>query len=152
MSEENLGTTLSAVLQDLFVEMLGMPLTEHPPEHSPPAELLSDGAVVHILGDWMGSVVFQCGPSTARSIAQRMFGLQRVSTEEIDDALREIANIIGGNLKGVLGERCVLSTPKTKRQIESPTGIQEGLLAHSSYCLSGTEPLLVNVYRSELEL
>jgi len=73
MSNERIKSTLSGVMHDLFEQMLDLPLAEQPAEAAPQPEALPSGAVVHILVDWLGSVVIQCRSSLAERMAGRMF-------------------------------------------------------------------------------
>ena len=59
---------------------------------------------VPINGDWQGAVVLRCDPELARRAAAAMFGRDAadVTPAEIDDALGELANIVGGNLRPLL--------------------------------------------------
>ncbi len=68
---------------------------------------------VHIMGAWNGTVSLQCPKDMAVQAASIMFGLKCEDTEmeEIQDALGELANMTGGNLKALLPEPCSLSLP-----------------------------------------
>ena len=77
------------------------------------------GAVAWIGGDWTGNVRLLVSPSLANDIAKALFnGLideppEGYSPEEVDDALRELSNMVAGNLKGSLAGVCGLATPGT---------------------------------------
>lgn len=68
---------------------------------------------VHISGSWDGTVALLCPVQLARKAAAIMFGLDedKASLMEIQDALGELANMTGGNLKSLLPEPCYLSLP-----------------------------------------
>lgn len=112
------------------------------------------GGVVHIMGDFIGSVVFKCDHSVALKLAEGMFGTPEDDLKEEDllDVLREAANIVGGNMKFSLGQKSILSTPKTLCQINSKTGVQEGeriaLVGFS--CDYGQ--FACSIYKSEIEI
>lgn len=63
-------------------------------------------AQVQITGDWQGAVVLHAAPSLVAKVAQRMFSLgeNMPSLDDMLDAFGEMANITGGNLKGLLSE------------------------------------------------
>ncbi|MEZ5284160.1 MAG: chemotaxis protein CheX [Vicinamibacterales bacterium] len=63
-------------------------------------------AQVHISGSFAGVVVLQATPALAALVAERMFmlGDQPPSLDELQDAFGEMANIIGGNVKGLLSD------------------------------------------------
>ena len=68
---------------------------------------------VHITGAWEGSVAIHCPDKLARQWAAIMFGLDEANAqkEEIQDALGELTNMTGGNIKSLLPEPCQLSIP-----------------------------------------
>ncbi|GAB2462099.1 chemotaxis protein CheX [Jatrophihabitans fulvus] len=63
---------------------------------------------VSIEGDATGVVVVRCDPQSAASLTRRLFKLAddaAVDDEAVSDALGELANIVGGNVKSLgLGE------------------------------------------------
>ncbi len=68
---------------------------------------------VQITGAWHGAFRLDCPFSLARRIAAIMFRFETTQTSEDDirDALGEVANITGGNVKGLLPEPCRLALP-----------------------------------------
>jgi chemotaxis protein CheX len=68
---------------------------------------------VHITGAWQGVVAFQCMADLAEKITQVMFSKSatEVCVEDVQDAIGEITNQIGGNVKALLPENCSLSLP-----------------------------------------
>jgi chemotaxis protein CheX len=68
---------------------------------------------VAITGAWTGNVLLHCEAAHARAAAAQMFGLQdgEVPLELVRDALGELTNIVGGNLKALFGGRCYLGLP-----------------------------------------
>lgn len=71
-------------------------------------------AWVSISGEWTGHLLVTTSAVGARAIAAGMFQLEpnEVDTAEIADALGEIANMIGGTVKGVVGAGAALSLPQ----------------------------------------
>ena len=59
---------------------------------------------VPVRGAWEGYVVVSCDRELARLAAARLFGVasKTVTDDQTNDALGELTNIIGGNLKGLL--------------------------------------------------
>jgi chemotaxis protein CheX len=68
-------------------------------------------SVVSFVGEWSGAVLVRCGVVTAEKLAQRLFQVERVSSDDVADAMGELANMIGGNLKSVLPTGVALSVP-----------------------------------------
>jgi chemotaxis protein CheX len=68
---------------------------------------------VQITGAWEGAVALHCSAALARQAASIMFGmsLEEATSEEVQDALAELTNITGGNVKTLLPEPCMLSLP-----------------------------------------
>jgi chemotaxis protein CheX len=70
-------------------------------------------AAVNITGGWEGSVSFTFPDALCHRIAQDMFGLSEdeLTIDEVYDAIGELANIAGGNVKGMIEAPCQLSLP-----------------------------------------
>lgn len=81
-------------------------------------------AVVRIEGAWHGAVLLRCAMPLATMLTASMFGSDGdVSEEEVDDALGELANITGGNVKALLPEPCRLSLPAVSSGPEGELGL-----------------------------
>jgi chemotaxis protein CheX len=90
--------------------------------------------VVAISGAWEGLVVLQCDQSLARSAASIMFRSAEddLGRELIHDAVGELTNMIGGNLKALLPEPSQLSLPVVADGVDAAVEIIDGrVLAHS---------------------
>jgi CheY-specific phosphatase CheX len=68
---------------------------------------------VQITGAWNGAVTMHYPMSLAKKVASIMFDLhgEPVENELIQDALGEMTNMTGGNIKSLLPEPCFLSLP-----------------------------------------
>jgi chemotaxis protein CheX len=79
---------------------------------------LPDDAVsswVEIVGPWTGAVVISTARSTAEQLARcllRQHAPPVIEDEDIEDALGELANVVGGNVKAVLPGPSVLGLPE----------------------------------------
>jgi chemotaxis protein CheX len=79
---------------------------------------LPDDAVsswVEIVGPWTGAVVLTCGRSTAEELSRCLLAEHAppvLDVEDIQDALGELANVVGGNVKAVLPGPSVLGLPE----------------------------------------
>lgn len=71
-------------------------------------------ATVELRGAWSGSLSLHCPRDLARRAAAAFYGRSpaEVVDAELRDAVGELANMTGGNLKGLLPGPCVLSTPR----------------------------------------
>ena len=79
-------------------------------------------AAVSVSGRWDGQVVVACSPTQARNLAAAFLAMHpdEVATEDLDDVLGELANIVGGNVKSMLPPECFLSPPQVVSQCEDP--------------------------------
>jgi chemotaxis protein CheX len=70
-------------------------------------------ASVSVTGAWMGHVLVSCSDGASRNVAAALLGIEfdEVTDDDVADALGELANIIGGNVKSLLPEPCALSLP-----------------------------------------
>ena len=68
---------------------------------------------VSVTGAWRGHVLISCSAGAARNAAASLLGIEldEVTDDDVADALGELANIIGGNVKSLLPEPCALSLP-----------------------------------------
>lgn len=88
-------------------------------ELMPPAEGVSERdpptltAVVSFTGAWSGHVTLTLGEWLSRRIAGSMLEVDpgRIAKEDVLDALREVINMLGGNIKALLPPPCQLSLP-----------------------------------------
>lgn len=82
------------------------------------------GAVVRVSGEWNGIIEILSSFIVGENIACRIFDIKvgdRVEASLVLDALKEFANITGGNLKTVLPEPCVLSIPEMLKSVSEPS-------------------------------
>lgn len=70
-------------------------------------------ATVDISGEWNGTACLSCSMAAARRAASVMFGMDEdeLSQEEVNDAVGELINVVGGNIKGLLPNPSTLSLP-----------------------------------------
>jgi len=107
---------------------------------------------VHILGDWIGSVSIQSTAKLASIITQRLFALADTepTLEQIHDAFRELTNMTGGNLKAVLGEKCILSVPKAVTAVGFSYEVPDAEEVTKLCFLCCDEPFVVRVHKGEI--
>lgn len=68
---------------------------------------------VQISGAWLGLVTINCPEPLAHKIAEIMFQVApgTAGQEELQDAMGEIINMVGGNIKALMPPPCHLSLP-----------------------------------------
>ena len=84
---------------------------------------------VSITGEWTGHLQVLTTPVGARAIASAMFQMEPddISSDEVADAFGEIANMVGGGVKGMVGVHTALSLPQVvldSRALISPEAHQ----------------------------
>jgi CheY-specific phosphatase CheX len=99
--------------ESIWLSVLGLALQPSPTQ----AGALPNGptldGIVTISGDWQGAVILQMPRDLAHRVAAIMFSLgeQPATLEDMQDALGEITNMTGGNLKALMPGNCFLSLP-----------------------------------------
>ncbi|MBK7972631.1 MAG: chemotaxis protein CheX [Deltaproteobacteria bacterium] len=105
-------STLFELAETVWTSVLGLNLAraEAPPANGSTRHMI--GCVV-ITGAWEGAVTIECPESMAKKAAGIMFGTEpeAASDDEVRDALGELANMIGGNVKALLPSPSQLSLP-----------------------------------------
>jgi len=70
-------------------------------------------ASVQVTGKWNGAIVLSLPPTLVDTLTETLFSLEsgKASIEDKKDAVGELINMIGGNIKALLPAPCVLSVP-----------------------------------------
>ncbi|WP_026316775.1 chemotaxis protein CheX [Actinokineospora enzanensis] len=71
-------------------------------------------ASVAMVGAYEGHLIVSCSHKASRDVASVLFAMEvdEVSQDDIGDALGELANVLGGNVKSVLPSPSQLSLPR----------------------------------------
>lgn len=140
---------INALTMQVWESVLCLPLETEAPE--PRDDELNVVGMVNITGNWEGSVLVRCTRPLARSITEAMFGMDpgEASADEIADALGEIANMIGGNVKSLVPGPSQLSLPTVVDYDFLSFPLSEEC-AHSSF-FTEDQPMLVTVLRRASE-
>lgn len=109
---EEIANTLWSTLFDLDTQSVAYSLPVQQP--------LVYGAYVTISGGFSGGVIVQTSYDHLRSLAAKSFEkeLADVSAHEMDDLMKELSNIIGGQIKAVLPGDCQLSLPSVEDNLK----------------------------------
>ena len=105
--------TVQSIADEVWPSLVGDGEAFVPVPVPPPAEVVS--AWVDILGPWTGSVVVTCAPATAAALTESVLMTRPpevVDDEDVADALGELANVLGGNIKSVLPGDSRLGLPQ----------------------------------------
>ncbi len=104
--------TVSAIAEQAWLALVGEDEALVPLPAPLPARTLSSW--VEIVGPWTGAVVLTTGCDTAAELTRALLGEhapEEIEDEDVDDALGELANVVGGNVKAVLPGPSVLGLP-----------------------------------------
>lgn len=104
---------------------------------------------VQITGAWEGAVSVDFSAPLARRMTEAMFGMEdgEAAREEILDALGEVANVAGGNVKALLPAPAQLSMPSVTEGVDYVVRVPNTTVAnHVGFRCDG-EPLVVTVLR-----
>jgi chemotaxis protein CheX len=105
--------TVQSIADEVWPSLVGDGEAFVPVPVPPPADVVS--AWVDIIGPWNGSVVLTCAPATAAALTESVLMTRPptvVDDEDVADALGELANVLGGNIKSVLPGPSALGLPK----------------------------------------
>jgi chemotaxis protein CheX len=135
---------LQQVVDDVCTGMLGLQM-------EPSEDLCCDepdavSAVIRISGGWESLVQVLAPRTTAKVIASTMFSTSEadLTEDEIRDAVGEIVNMVGGNLKGIMSGESSLSLPCVgTMDAESPFRAGFSGLSVTNRCQG--DPLIVRV-------
>ena len=102
---------LIQIVESVFASMLSLEIFQSAAPWFPSGDRLT--AAVQLAGEWQGAVLIECDRSQACIFAGRYLSIDPPAAVDdvVRDFLGELANMIGGNLKSVLGMGIQLSMP-----------------------------------------
>jgi chemotaxis protein CheX len=103
--------TTVQVVEEVFMTMLSSEVHQSSPGESTHAAEVT--AAIFFNGEWKGATYLECSREQATLFAERLMGIARPLDIDGDtrDALGELVNMIGGNLKAALPKGVSLSLP-----------------------------------------
>lgn len=110
------------ITESVWTQFLGVEI-EPDASRPAPAECAS---TIAISGEWNGQVVVSCSTALARRAAAAMFHrpVEDMTEGHWRDALNEVVNIIGGNIKSLLPGPSRLELPVFRADWQPPAGAQ----------------------------
>lgn len=135
---------IEQVTQGVWADFLGHPLLPGP---APAGAEPVIQAAIGIHGAWEGAVEVRLSPALARLAAAEMCGApaETLADEQVRDAVGEVANMIGGNLKGLVPAPARLGLPHVAEVAgDGPDAGARRLLASAHFECVG-EPLCVRL-------
>lgn len=107
-------TDVQDVVGQVWTSFLGEaePLLPYPLPAGSPFEAASAwSAAVTISGGWAGVVTVELAEPVAHKLTTEMLGSEEVEDGDVADAVGELVNMIGGNIKSLMPGPSVLSLP-----------------------------------------
>jgi len=108
------------------------------------------GTVKIVESHWRGVVSLACPLPLAKKAASVMFDqIERdINLDQIEDALGELTNITGGNIKLLLPELSTLMLPEVYSQQDVNAPFQNGRLISRVHFESEGQPLVVAIHQT----
>jgi chemotaxis protein CheX len=135
---------VAALTQEIWVALLAAEVTEMPPGALPGSDFV---AVTEISGEWNGTVCLSCSRAAARHATAVMFGTDEedLNAADITDAVGELINVVGGNIKSLVPGPSVLSLPSVHEdgQARLPSHLELAQEVRFSWM---AEPVVVSVW------
>jgi chemotaxis protein CheX len=102
---------------------------------------------IQITGAWKGALTATCGQTLGRSLAAAMLGMpiDEVSDADVNDALGEIVNMLGGNVKALLPPPCQLSLPSVTNGSQYYLTVSQSKVVNTLHFESSGQPLILQV-------
>lgn len=125
------STTLEEILCDVWSAYLSTFEAPTPSSEPGGAELVGS---VRVSGAWQGAVDLALSAPTARLAAAAMLALpdEELDDQDVRDAVGELANIVGGNVKSLLPAPTTLSLPELVPGRHGPPALGVRLLAEAT--------------------
>ncbi len=143
-----LETELRQVTEMVWDSILGVSLVTRPGGPTSPHRMVS--AWVQFTGAWEGAVTVECSAAFARRAAASMFGVEPGATTPADarDAIGELTNMTGGNIKALLPGPCRLSLPSVVEGAAHGTSMPEGEIVTTVAFDCEGSPLVVRLLQN----
>jgi chemotaxis protein CheX len=106
---------VGAVVEQVWESLLGAVARPWAGPRPAGATVPTVRAQVRLSGDWNGLVRLTCDPATAETLAAAMLMSgpdEALPEEDVLDAVGEVVNVVGGNVKGALVGRTSLGLPQ----------------------------------------
>ena len=141
---------VAAIAQDVWEASLMLALVPHPlPEQAPPPSGPTVTGCVQITGGWDGSVFLQVGADLATTAAEAMFAAEpgSLTPSEVVDAVGELTNMVGGNVKSLLLAPSGLSVPSIAVGRSCSVRVPGAVLLDRVVLVCAPGPLHISVWK-----
>lgn len=137
---------VAQIVQEVWSSMLGLDVepVEVPVEHTGPAVAGSVG----VSGATDCLISMEMGEDAAKLVGATMFGMSadEISDDDVSDAVGELTNMIGGNIKSLLPEPSTLSLPVVAHGKIPTLKVVGGRSLLNQCFVSGEHPIFINVW------
>jgi chemotaxis protein CheX len=112
-----LENEICQIVESIWTAVLELDLRRTARTSAPLGEEATLDGCVQITGAWEGAVILHCSATLAAQVAGIIFGAapEEATSEMTQDALGELTNMAGGNLKALLPQPCALSLPSVTK-------------------------------------
>jgi chemotaxis protein CheX len=137
------------ITRDVWTTFTGKAIEPAGAEAEPAGDDVTVGCVA-VTGGWQGCVLLAAPTPLARTVASAMFDLpaDRLTDDEVADALGELTNMVAGNLKSLLPGPSGLSMPAVTAGTSYTVRIPRGLLVNRVAMTSEGQRLTVSVWQT----
>lgn len=104
-------TEIAQIVSNVFLTMVAMEVEATDEQWTPKPGTMT--AAIFFAGSWKGAVLVECSEEQARRWTSQLMSIPEPPsiTDDVRDALGEIVNMVGGNLKSVIPAGVGLSMP-----------------------------------------
>lgn len=150
---DTLDSEITEITESIWQSVLGVPAHRGASLGTTPGHthFLSGG--LSITGTWRGVVVVQCPHALGKIIAARMLELRdaEVTEEDIRDAMGELTNMTGGNIKALLPGPSYLGLPVVVDGKHHMISVPDSHMVTQLTFECGGYPMVVSVVESKSE-
>lgn len=151
MTQELFATDeqIVGITQDVWSSFTGKAVAAGPGDVPLDAGDVTVGRVA-VTGGWRGWVLLACPTRLARTAASAMFDrpAEALTDDEVADALGELTNMIGGNLKSLLPGPSRLSMPAVTVGASASEPMPRAVLVNTVSLACEGLPLTVSIWQS----
>jgi chemotaxis protein CheX len=105
-------------------------------------------ASIAVTGGWTGHITLEVSRAGADVLTRRMLLAEEISAEDVTDAVGELVNVLGGNVKGLLLEESALGLPQVHTYDEPAPRRAAVEVCHAELVWAG-HPVDVRVWLDE---
>lgn len=141
---------ITQLARDIWQSVLGLEMV---PQIDTVESIADDrlSGSIHIAGAWKGSVTLDAPRPFGRRAAATMFNLPEadVSENDIVDALAELTNMLGGNIKSILPGPSFLALPTVTEGIDYNVSIPDARRMSDLTFQCGESPVRIQLFEQD---